>query len=133
MLLQRHTGATDTRRHDVHVDVEQSKLRWCSDAFEIGCDNKEKVRVAFAPDCCDREAIALEAAVDQAENLIIDLSFYRGRPTPGAAKSRRTLFGQPVGRNEVPGTRELLPPPAFIGCKIYFISPAARNASSMTP
>ena len=30
--------------------------RWCSDGFEIGCDNGEKVRVAFALDCCDREA-----------------------------------------------------------------------------
>lgn len=58
MLLQRHTGAIDTRRHDGRVAVEQSNLRWCSDGFEIGCDNKEKVRVAFALDCCDREAIA---------------------------------------------------------------------------
>jgi hypothetical protein len=31
---------------------------WCSDAFEIGCDNGEKVRVALALDCCDREAIS---------------------------------------------------------------------------
>ena len=58
MLLQRHTGAIDTRRQDGRVAVEQSNLRWCSDGFEIGCDNKEKVRVAFALDCCDREAIA---------------------------------------------------------------------------
>lgn len=58
MLLQRHTGAIDTRRHDGRVDVEQSNLRWYADGFEIGCDNKEKVRVAFALDCCDREAIA---------------------------------------------------------------------------
>src|SRR5262249_9208562 len=26
------------------------------DGFEIGCDNGERVRVAFALDCCDREA-----------------------------------------------------------------------------
>ncbi len=58
LLLQRHTGAIDTRRHDGRVAVERSNLRWCSDGFEIGCDNKEKVRVAFALDCCDREAIA---------------------------------------------------------------------------
>jgi putative transposase len=38
--------------------VEHSNLRWCSDGFEIVCDNREKVRVAFALDCCDREAIA---------------------------------------------------------------------------
>lgn len=35
-----------------------------SDGFEIGCDNKEKVRVAFALDCCDREAIAHVATTE---------------------------------------------------------------------
>jgi putative transposase len=35
--------------------VDRSNLRWCSDGFEIGCDNGEKVRVAV--ECCDREAI----------------------------------------------------------------------------
>src|SRR5262249_19219060 len=32
--------------------------RWCSDGFEIDCDNGEKVRIAFTLDCCDREAIS---------------------------------------------------------------------------
>jgi putative transposase len=64
MLLQRHTGAIDTRRHDGRVAVERSNLRWCSDGFEIGCDNREKVRVAFALDCCDREAIAHVATTE---------------------------------------------------------------------
>jgi len=64
LLLQRHTGAIDTRRHDGRVAVAQSNLRWCSDGFEIGCDNKEKVRVAFALDCCDREAIAHVATTE---------------------------------------------------------------------
>jgi len=64
LLLQRHTGAIDTRRHDGRVAVEQSNLRWCSDGFEIGCDNREKVRVAFALDCCDREAIAHVATTE---------------------------------------------------------------------
>lgn len=63
-LLQRHTGVLDTRRHDGRVAVEQSNLRWCSDGFKIGCDNKEKVRVAFALDCCDREAIAHVATTE---------------------------------------------------------------------
>ena len=30
-------------------------------AFEIGCDNGERVRVAFALDCCDREAMSFLA------------------------------------------------------------------------
>jgi putative transposase len=40
------------------VSVDESDLRWCSDGFEISCSNKEKVRVAFTLDCCDREAIS---------------------------------------------------------------------------
>lgn len=57
LLLQRHAGGADQRRHDGRVAVAASNLRWCSDGFEIGCDNGKKVRVAFALDCCDREQI----------------------------------------------------------------------------
>src|SRR5262245_33874690 len=32
-----------------------------SDGFEIGCDNGERVRVAFALDCCDRETMSFLA------------------------------------------------------------------------
>ncbi len=64
LLLVRHTGAADDRLHDGQVAVERSNIRWCSDGFEIGCDNKEKVRVAFALDCCDREAIAHVATTE---------------------------------------------------------------------
>ena len=35
----------------------------CSDGFEIGCDDGEKVRVAFALDCCDREALGYVATL----------------------------------------------------------------------
>ena len=27
------------RRHDGRIAVDRSDLRWCSDGFEIGCDN----------------------------------------------------------------------------------------------
>lgn len=64
LLLQRHTGAAGERRHDAQVTVERYNTRWCSDGFEITCDNKEKVRVAFALDCCDREAIAHVATTE---------------------------------------------------------------------
>lgn len=30
LLLERHTGAIDNRRHDGRVAVAQSNLRWCS-------------------------------------------------------------------------------------------------------
>ncbi len=47
LLLQRHAGDVDARRHDGRVAVDRSNLRWCSDGFEIGCDKGEKVRVAL--------------------------------------------------------------------------------------
>ncbi|MBS7543559.1 hypothetical protein KHC19_10630 [Ancylobacter oerskovii] len=54
-------------RHDGRIAVARSNLRWCSDGFEIGCDNDEKVRVAFALDCCDREAIGPVATTEGIE------------------------------------------------------------------
>jgi putative transposase len=59
LLLTPNRGdGVDERRHDGRIGVNQSNRRWCSDGFEIACDNAEKVRVAFALDCCDREAMA---------------------------------------------------------------------------
>jgi putative transposase len=57
LLLQQRVVAGQERRHDGRVAVDHSNLRWCSDAFEITCWNDEKVRVAFALDCCDQEAL----------------------------------------------------------------------------
>jgi putative transposase len=58
LLLERHTGKGAERRHDGRVAVDHPDTRWCSDGFEIGCDNGERVRIAFTLDCCDREAIS---------------------------------------------------------------------------
>jgi transposase InsO family protein len=57
LLLQRDGERREERRHDGRVAVDQRNTRWCSDGLEIACDNGEKVRVAFALDCCDREAM----------------------------------------------------------------------------
>ena len=51
-------GNGEERRHDGRVAVDRPDTRWCSDGFEIGCDNGERVRIAFTLDCCDREAIS---------------------------------------------------------------------------
>lgn len=64
LLLQRHAGGREARRHDGKIAVNRSNLRWCSDGFEIACDNQEKVRVAFALDCCDREAMGHVATTE---------------------------------------------------------------------
>jgi putative transposase len=58
LLLERHSGAGIERRHDGRIAVDRSDIRWCSDGFEIGCDNGERVRIVFTLDCCDREAIS---------------------------------------------------------------------------
>ena len=57
LLLQRNGKRGEERRHDGRVAVDQRNTRWCSDGLEIACDNGEKVRVAFALDCCDRKAM----------------------------------------------------------------------------
>ena len=44
MLLGRHAGGAEARRHDGKIAVSYSNLRWCSDGFELACDNGEKVR-----------------------------------------------------------------------------------------
>jgi hypothetical protein len=39
-------------------DANKAQRRWCSDGFEIGCDDGERVRIAFTLECCDCEAIS---------------------------------------------------------------------------
>ena len=60
LLLDRHVGGVE-RRHDGRIAVNERNRRWHSDGFEIGCDNGEKVRIAFVLDCCDREAMSFPA------------------------------------------------------------------------
>ena len=61
LLLERHTGRRRPRAHDGRVAAIRSNVRWCSDALEFTCWNGEIVRVAFALDCHDREAIGWTA------------------------------------------------------------------------
>jgi putative transposase len=49
------------RVHDGVVAVVESNRRWCSDGFEIGCDNGDVVTGVFLKDCCDREIISWRA------------------------------------------------------------------------
>ena len=50
--------------HDGRIITIRPNLRWTSDGFEIPCWNGEIVRVAFALDTCDREAMAWCATTD---------------------------------------------------------------------
>ncbi len=38
--------------------VKESDTRWCSDGLELSCDIGERVRVAFALDCCGRDIMS---------------------------------------------------------------------------
>jgi len=60
LLLQRYTGRA-ARAHDGVVMTQRSNMRWCSDVFEIICWNRERLRVAFTMDCCDREVMSYVA------------------------------------------------------------------------
>ncbi|ENF3273917.1 IS3 family transposase [Escherichia coli] len=58
LLLERKTAVPPSKRaHTGKVAVKESNQRWCSDGFEFRCDNGEKLRVTFALDRCDREAL----------------------------------------------------------------------------
>ncbi|EDG6186782.1 IS3-like element IS2 family transposase, partial [Salmonella enterica subsp. enterica serovar Kentucky] len=58
LLLERKTAVPPSKRaHTGRVAVKESNQRWCSDGFEFCCDNGERLRVTFALDCCDREAL----------------------------------------------------------------------------
>ena len=87
LLLDRHAGGVE-RRHDGRIAVDARNRRWCSDGFEIGCDNGERVRVAFALDCCDREAMSFLATTSGVSGEDVrDLMLAAGGP--GGADGRR--------------------------------------------
>jgi len=76
LLLTRYTGKP-TWSHKGTVMTEQSNQRWCSDIFEVRCDNGQRVRVSFSMDCCDREVMSYVAATggisgDMVRDLMID-------------------------------------------------------------
>ncbi|EHZ9647352.1 IS3 family transposase [Escherichia coli] len=58
LLLERKPAVPPSKRaHTGRVAVKESNQRWCSDGFEFCCDNGERLRVTFALDCSDREAL----------------------------------------------------------------------------
>jgi len=62
------------------------------DGFEIGCDNGERVRVAFALDCCDREAVSFLATMggisgDDVREMVVAYSSVIGQRQLGVVLS----------------------------------------------
>jgi transposase InsO family protein len=77
LLLVRHTGIRPALAHTGRVSVTRRNARWCSDSFEFLCDDGHTVRIVFALDACDREAIAFTATTGGIDGGIIqDLMLY---------------------------------------------------------
>ena len=107
LLLQRHSGKSEERRHDRRVAVDASNTRWCSDALEIGCDNGDKVRVALALDCCDREAMGYVATTggitaEDVRNLMVATVEHRYGPVNRLAEPIEWLTDNGSGRHQPP-------------------------------
>lgn len=62
LLGRKLAQPVNKRAHKGKVAAKESNSGWCSDGFEFRCDNCEKLRVAFAMDCCDREALDWSAS-----------------------------------------------------------------------
>ncbi|MCG9090578.1 IS3 family transposase, partial [Laribacter hongkongensis] len=65
------------RRHEGRVAVANSNTRWCSDGFEVKCDDGDKLRVTFALGCCDREVMSWVASLagyrgDDVRNVMLE-------------------------------------------------------------
>ncbi|MDE0151340.1 MAG: IS3 family transposase [Bdellovibrionales bacterium] len=58
LLLRREKAKKRVFKKTGEIIICVSNVRWCSDAFEIICFNGERVYVAFALDCHDRECLA---------------------------------------------------------------------------
>src|SRR3990167_11279334 len=61
-LLLPAYGKKSNRSHDGKIITLRSNTRWCSDAFNIQCQNGDRVFVAFAMDTCDREILGYIAS-----------------------------------------------------------------------
>lgn len=62
LLLRDNPMRHERRAHTGKIVTESSDQRWCSDGFELSCQNGEKVRAIFVLDCCDREVISIVAS-----------------------------------------------------------------------
>lgn len=58
LLLKTDNNPRREHQKTGQIITLHSNTRWCSDAYEIHCFNGEKVYVAFALDCHDRECLA---------------------------------------------------------------------------
>jgi putative transposase len=137
LLLERCTGNGKERRHDGRIAVDRPDTRWCSDGFEIGCDNGERVRIAFTLDCCDREAISWVATTgginsgDIRDLMIESIERRFGSVIPGSSPGRLPLPIQWLSDNGSPyiarETRALARAIGLVPCTTPIESPQSNG------
>lgn len=71
LLLLHDKPERPKREHKGRIAVAESDMRWCSDGFGFGCDDGEELRVTFALDCCDREAIDWAASTGGYDSVTV--------------------------------------------------------------
>ncbi len=108
LLLDRHAGGVE-RRHDGRIAVDERNRRWCSDGFEIGCDNGERVRVAFALDSTmaavtspARHAASLATSASNRERRQSKVHRAMEWPKPSSVRSSVTTSGSVRARMHRP-------------------------------
>ncbi len=81
LLLPKYTGRPH-RLHTGQIVTLSSNMRWCSDSFEILCFNGDRLRIAFAMDCSDREIMSYVATTkgitsEMVKDLVAESIEYR--------------------------------------------------------
>ena len=94
LLLSYDKFERSTREHKGKIAVAESNMRWCSDGFKFGCDIGEKLRVTFALDCCDREAIDRAASTGGDDSSTVQVEMLR---------SEEKRFGDKLPDTVMPG------------------------------
>ncbi len=77
LLLPRQPVSRKDHPGTGKVMVAHPNVRWASDCFEIHCWNDERVYVAFAIDCCDREVIHWIAQKEDIKAEIIQYLMFK--------------------------------------------------------
>ena len=71
LLYRNEEKSVYTIKLDGKVAVKESDVRCCSDGLELSCDNGQKVRVAFALNCTDREIMSWVATTNGVDAALV--------------------------------------------------------------
>jgi putative transposase len=137
LLLERHTAMAWSAGMMAAPAADRPNTRSCSDGFEIGCDNGERVRIAFTLDCCDREAISwgattggmiesVERRFGLVNRLPLPIEWLSDNRSPYPAREIRALAREiglvpcttPIESRQSDGMAEVFVKQARISCSV---------------